>query len=65
MRTKFDKLLPSEYDPTVVGRSRWVTVDQVLRAVVVIVGVGVAPATEYLWASGFNLERDGGIAVDE
>ena len=37
----------------------------VLQAVVVIVGVGVAPATEYLRASGFNLERDGGIAVDE
>ena len=63
MRTKFDKLLPSEYDPTVVV----VLGDggPVLQAVVVIVGVGVAPATEYLRASGFNLERDGGIAVDE
>lgn len=31
---------------------------------VVILGVGVAPATDFLKESGFKLEKDGGIAVD-
>ena len=28
-------------------------------------GTGVSPATEFLKASGFSLEKDGGIATDE
>lgn len=28
-------------------------------------GVGVRPSTDYLKESGFNLEKDGGIKVDE
>ena len=28
-------------------------------------GVGVAPATDFLKDSGVNLEKDGGLAVDE
>lgn len=28
-------------------------------------GTGVSPATDFLKESGFSLEKDGGIAVDE
>lgn len=28
-------------------------------------GTGVSPATDFLKSSGFNLEKDGGIATDE
>ncbi|EPQ32022.1 uncharacterized protein PFL1_00220 [Pseudozyma flocculosa PF-1] len=35
-----------------------------LPADVVILGVGVSPETRYLKDSGFQLEKDGGIAVD-
>lgn len=28
-------------------------------------GTGVSPATDFLKSSGFSLEKDGGIAVDE
>ncbi|PWZ03019.1 FAD/NAD(P)-binding domain-containing protein [Testicularia cyperi] len=35
-----------------------------ISAEVVILGVGVAPATNFLKDSGFQLEKDGGIAVD-
>lgn len=38
--------------------------EESLPADVVILGVGVAPATGYLKESGFQLEKDGGIAVD-
>ncbi len=31
----------------------------------VIMGVGVAPATEFLKGSGIQIEKDGGIRVDE
>ena len=31
----------------------------------VVMGVGVAPATSFLKDSGFQLEKDGGIKVDE
>lgn len=37
----------------------------VLEADVVILGVGVKPATEFLKGSGIKLEKDGGILVDE
>lgn len=38
--------------------------EESLPADVVIIGVGVAPATGFLKDSGFKLEKDGGIAVD-
>ena len=38
---------------------------QILPADFVIMGVGVAPATSFLKDSGIQLERDGGIKVDE
>lgn len=36
-----------------------------LHANLVIMGTGVAPATDFLKSSGFSLEKDGGIATDE
>ena len=36
-----------------------------LPADFVVMGVGVTPATQYLKDSGFKLEKDGGIRVDE
>ncbi|KAI0261514.1 flavoprotein [Gloeopeniophorella convolvens] len=38
---------------------------EVLPADVIIMGVGVRPATDYLKASGFELEKDGSVKVDE
>jgi NAD(P)H-nitrite reductase large subunit len=38
---------------------------QTLPADFIIMGVGVAPATSFLKASGIQLEKDGGIKVDE
>lgn len=38
--------------------------EESIPADVVILGVGVSPATSFLKDSGFNLEKDGGIAVD-
>ncbi|KAJ5128380.1 Apoptosis-inducing factor 1 [Penicillium atrosanguineum] len=37
----------------------------VLPADVVVLGVGVRPATDYLKDSGFTLEKDGSLATDE
>ncbi|KAH9068159.1 flavoprotein [Lactarius deliciosus] len=38
---------------------------EILSADVIIMGVGVRPATDYLKASGWELERDGSVKVDE
>ncbi len=38
---------------------------EILSADVIIAGVGVRPATDYLKASGWELERDGSVKVDE
>ena len=64
MNSKVSKILPSENDLSAAGA---VVVDggPTLPADAVIMGVGVAPATGFLRDSGFNLERDGGVLVDE
>ncbi|THH19824.1 hypothetical protein EW146_g1420 [Bondarzewia mesenterica] len=38
---------------------------EVIPADVVVMGVGVRPATDYLRASGWELEKDGGVKVDK
>ena len=38
---------------------------EVLSADLVVMGVGVRPATDYLKASGWELEKDGSVKVDE
>ncbi|CAG8568422.1 4419_t:CDS:10 [Paraglomus brasilianum] len=56
---------PSVIDSSKVG-SVVLSDNTVLPADVVVVGVGVAPATEFLRSSpGFNLEPDGSLKVDE
>lgn len=60
---KIDKIVPAEGDASAVGG---VVVDgETVPADVVIMGVGVAPATEFLKKSGLQLEKDGGVLVDE
>ena len=64
MQTKVSKILPSSKDPNVAG-AVVIGDDVQLEADFVVMGVGVAPATTFLKNSGFELERDGGIVVDE
>ncbi|KAL5485940.1 AIF1 [Sanghuangporus weigelae] len=65
MKAKVAKLLPSESDQSVVGAVVLGDGGPTLPADFVIMGVGVAPATGFLKDSGFTLERDGGVRVDE
>jgi NADPH-dependent 2,4-dienoyl-CoA reductase/sulfur reductase-like enzyme len=60
---KIDRLVPAESDSTAVGGV--VVGENTILADVVIMGIGVAPATEFLKNSGFPLEKDGGVLVDE
>ena len=71
MQAKVDKIVPSDSDSSLAS-AVVVTGDDgkstTLQADVVVMGVGVAPATEYLKSSkGFEqvLERGGGVYVDE
>ena len=71
MQSKVDKIIPSESDPSqagavVVTSSTGQTTT--LPADVVVMGVGVAPATEYLKSSkGFEevVDKGGAVHVDE
>ncbi|EIN09781.1 hypothetical protein PUNSTDRAFT_51954 [Punctularia strigosozonata HHB-11173 SS5] len=63
MQVKVEKIVPASDDPSKAGGV--VVNGQILPADLVVMGVGVAPATEYLKASGLPLERDGSVAVDE
>lgn len=69
MNAQVSKILPSSSDPSSVGTVvvKGSSGEEVsLPADVVIMGVGVAPATEYLKASeGFNVDKSGAIVVDE
>ncbi len=65
MSSKVEKLLPSAADSSVVGSVVIGDGGPTLEADFVIMGVGVAPATGFLKESGFALERDGGVRVDE
>ena len=38
---------------------------EILSADLIVMGVGVRPATDYLKASGWELEKDGSVKVDE
>ncbi|QRW08078.1 apoptosis-inducing factor 1 [Ceratobasidium sp. AG-Ba] len=64
MKSKTDKLSGSGTVSSVSitdssGKSTSIDVDAV------IMGTGVVPATDFLKSSGFNLEKDGGVAVNE
>lgn len=62
MQSKVDKLTPGAEEGTVGGV---VVNGQTIPADVVIMGVGVKPATQWLDGSGIPLEQDGGIKVDQ
>ncbi|KAF8896201.1 flavoprotein [Infundibulicybe gibba] len=63
MSSKVEKIVPQEGNPSLAGGV--VVNGTTLPADFVIMGVGVAPATQFLKGSGINIERDGGIRVDE
>jgi len=71
MRAKVNKIVPSSSDPNKAGAvivTETSGENSTLEADVVIMGVGVAPATEYLKASkGLShlVDRSGAITVDE
>ncbi|KLO13068.1 flavo protein [Schizopora paradoxa] len=65
MSSKVEKLLSSSSDSSAVGSVVIGDGGPTLEADFVIMGVGVAPATGFLKESGFTLERDGGVKVDE
>lgn len=63
MATKVEKIIPQEDNPALAGGV--VVNGTTLPADFVIMGVGVAPATEYLKGSGIEIEKDGGVKVDK
>ena len=66
MKSKVDKIVASESEGDEPKKATGVVVNgQTIPADFVIMGVGVYPATEFLKQSGFALEQDGGIKVDE
>jgi len=64
MEAGVESATPSSSDPTKVGAVK-LKDGTVLEADLVIEGVGVAPATEYLKSSGIQLEKDGSVKTDE
>lgn len=64
MQSEIQKLNPTSPGGTAVGSLSLKGADD-LPANLVIMGTGVAPATDFLKDSTFTLEKDGGIKVDE
>jgi len=64
MDASVDKATASSSDSSSVGAVH-LKDGTTLEADLVVLGVGVAPATEFLKDSGFELEKDGAIQVDE
>lgn len=64
MNASVESAEPSHSDPTTVG-SIALKGGEKIDADLVILGVGVAPATEYLKNSGIELEKDGSVKVDD
>lgn len=66
MKSQVSKIIPSAADPSKAGTI--LVGEQQLPADVVVMGVGVAPATEFLKSShGFEsaLDKSGAVLVDE
>ncbi|EAU85453.1 flavoprotein [Coprinopsis cinerea okayama7 len=63
MKSKVDKIVASDSNPN--AASGVIVNGQTIPADFVIMGVGVAPATEFLKGSGINVEKDGGVKVDQ
>ena len=63
MLSKGERIVPREDNPNLAGGV--VVNGHTIPADFVIMGVGVVPATEFLKGSGIEVEKDGGIRVDE
>ncbi|KDR78894.1 hypothetical protein GALMADRAFT_244538 [Galerina marginata CBS 339.88] len=63
MSSKVEKIVPREDNPNLAGGV--IVNGTTIPCDFVIMGVGVAPATQFLKGSGIELEKDGGIKVDE
>lgn len=63
LSSKVEKIVPREDNPKLAGGV--VVNGTTLLCDFVIMGVGVAPATEFLKGSGIEIEKDGGIRVDQ
>lgn len=63
MSSKIEKIVPQEKNPNIAGGV--VVNGTTLPCDMIIMGVGVAPTTEFLKGSGIVLEKDGGVRVDE
>lgn len=63
MKTKVEKIVAKEDDPKLA--SGVVVNGETLPADFVVMGVGVRPATDFLKGSGIDIEKDGGVRVDE
>jgi NAD(P)H-nitrite reductase large subunit len=61
IQCKVDRIVPAEDNAALA--TGVVVNGQTIPADFVIMGVGVAPATEYLKASRWELEKDGGVKV--
>jgi NAD(P)H-nitrite reductase large subunit len=64
MKSGVNKVIASSEDASKAAKVE-LSDGQVIETDVVIMGVGVGPATGFLKDSGFTLERDGGVKVDE
>ena len=62
MKCKVDKIVPSDLNPAVA--SGVIVNGETLPADVIVMGVGVEPATHFL-KDALDLEKDGGVKVDE
>lgn len=63
MQSGVDRIVPAEGETKVA--TGVVVNGETIPADFVVMGVGVAPATQFLKDSGIQLEKDGGIKVDE
>lgn len=63
MQSKVDKIVPQDDNANLAGGV--VVNGNTIPADFVVMGVGVAPATEFLKGSGIELEKDGGVKVDK
>jgi len=64
MQTKIEKIVPGEGENSHLAKGVVINGEE-LPADLVIMGVGVSPATEFLKGSGIQLEDDGGVKVDD
>ena len=63
MASKVEKIVPQESNPTLAAGV--VVNGTMIQADFVIMGVGVTPATSFLKESGIQIEKDGGVKVDQ